>query len=153
MFRKIVSTVFWVTVAVMAVSWLETDLPGYAQSEDSGSRETIRTPMWEFSFERGLPTKETVTLMYNALDFQRAVEGYIWATPMLYLDEWRRQMKEQTGLDYGDVAIWDNFCDPHTVGLTPNDTTIYAATHLATGFSDHAQAGERSFEMSQPRHI
>lgn len=39
-------------------------------------------------------------------------------------------MKEQMGLDYGDVAMWDKFCDPHTVGLTSNDMTIYAATHL-----------------------
>jgi hypothetical protein len=23
------------------------------------------------------------------------VEGYIWATPMVHFDEWRRQMKEQ----------------------------------------------------------
>jgi hypothetical protein len=52
-------------------------------------------PSWTFSFERGLPTKETVGLMYDALDFQRAVEGYIWATPMVHFDEWRRQMKEQ----------------------------------------------------------
>jgi hypothetical protein len=41
-------------------------------------------------------------------------------------------MKEQIGLDYGDVAIWDNFCDPRTIGLTTNHTTIYAATHLDT---------------------
>jgi len=56
---------------------------------------TVETPTWTFSFERGLPTKETVGLMYDALDFQRAVEGYIWATPMVHFDEWRRQMKEQ----------------------------------------------------------
>lgn len=87
MFRKRFSTVFWVTMVVTAVSWLAAGLPGYATSEGSGSRETIRTPMWEFSFERGLPTKETVALMYNAPDFQRAVEDYIWATPMVYFDE------------------------------------------------------------------
>ena len=68
------------------------------------AKETVETPTWTFTFERGLPTKETVALMYNALDFQRAVEGYIWATPMVHFDEWRRQMKDQMGLDYGDVA-------------------------------------------------
>ncbi len=115
---------------ILSASWLAIGLPGYAQTDAPVSRETIQTPSWEFTFERGLPTKETVGLMYNALDFQRAVEGYIWATPMVHYDEWRRQMKEQLGLDYGDVAIWDNFCDPKTVGLTPNSTTIYAATHL-----------------------
>lgn len=94
------------------------------------AKATIQTPSWEFQFERGLPTKETVGLMYDALDFQRAVEGYIWATPMVHYDEWPRQMKAQLGLEYGDVAIWDQFCHPNTVGLTPNDTTIYAATHL-----------------------
>jgi hypothetical protein len=40
---------------------------------------------------------------------------------MVHFDEWPRQMKEQMGLDYGDFAIWDKFCDPNTIGLTLND--------------------------------
>lgn len=94
--------------------------------------ETVQTPVGPLTFEMGIPSKESVKKLYDALDFQRAVQAYLWATPAVHFDEWRHQMKEQMGLDYGDVAIWDNYCHPNTVGLTPNDTTIYAATHLDT---------------------
>ncbi len=94
---------------------------------------TSKTRIGELSFQNGIPSKESMTKLYDEMDFQRAVQAYIWATPAVHFNEWAFQMKRQLDLGYGDVAIWDNFCDPQTIGLTPNDTTIYATTHIDTG--------------------
>ena len=98
----------------------------------ANAQDTVQTRIGELKMEHGIPSKESMTKLYDEMDFQRACQAYIWATPAVYLYEWALQMKRQLGVGYGDVAIWDNYCDPRTIGLTPNDTTIYASTHLDT---------------------
>ncbi|MGB9358057.1 MAG: hypothetical protein WCC01_05825, partial [Acidimicrobiia bacterium] len=44
--------------------------------------ETLDTSMGELEYEAGYPTQETVEKLYNELDFQRAVQAYLWALPM-----------------------------------------------------------------------
>lgn len=88
---------------------------------------TYQTRIGDLSIEDGIPSKESIAKLYDEMDFQRATQDYIWAMPAVHFNEWAVQMKRQLGLGYGDVAIWDKFCDPRTIGLTPNDTTIYAA--------------------------
>jgi hypothetical protein len=99
----------------------------------ASGQDSVQARIGKLSFEHGIPSKETMSKLYDEMDFQRATQAYIWATPAVYFNEWAVQMKKQLGVGYGDVAIWDNYCDPRTIGLTPNDTTIYAATHIDTG--------------------
>ncbi len=49
-------------------------LPASAQSMDSR--------IGKLDFQSGYPTDETVQKLYDELDFQRAVQAYIWALPM-----------------------------------------------------------------------
>ncbi len=44
--------------------------------------ETLDTRMGELQFEAGYPTEATVEKLYDELDFQRAVQAYLWALPM-----------------------------------------------------------------------
>ncbi len=37
----------------------------------------------EFEFKAGYPTAESSQVLYDEMDYQRAVQAYIWATPML----------------------------------------------------------------------
>lgn len=98
----------------------------------ASAQETVQTRIGDLRFQDGIPSNESMTKLYDEMDFQRATQAYIWATPAVYFNEWAVQMKRQLGVGYGDIAIWDNYCDPRTIGLTPNDTTIYASTHLDT---------------------
>ena len=40
--------------------------------------QTVDTPIGNLDFELGVPTKETVTKLYDAMDFQRASQLYLW---------------------------------------------------------------------------
>ena len=42
-----------------------------------------------FKFEAGYPTAEASQALYDEMDYQRAVQAYIWATPMLNSMGWR----------------------------------------------------------------
>jgi hypothetical protein len=44
--------------------------------------ETIDTKIGKLEFNSGYPTKKTVQELYDELDFQRAVQAYLWALPM-----------------------------------------------------------------------
>ena len=44
--------------------------------------ETMKTRIGELKFTSGYPTEKTVQKLYDELDFQRAVQAYLWALPM-----------------------------------------------------------------------
>ncbi len=50
---------------------------------------TINTPMGALDFEGGYPTSETVAKLYDELDFQRAVQTYLWAIPLVSFAAWQ----------------------------------------------------------------
>jgi hypothetical protein len=45
--------------------------------------QTFDTPIGKLDFELGVPTPETVTRLYDAMDFQRASQLYLWALPVV----------------------------------------------------------------------
>ncbi len=44
--------------------------------------ETLDTRVGQLEFKAGYPEKATVQKLYDELDFQRAVQAYLWALPM-----------------------------------------------------------------------
>ena len=44
--------------------------------------ETIDSRLGKLEFEAGYPVPETIEKLYDELDFQRAVQTYLWALPM-----------------------------------------------------------------------
>lgn len=44
--------------------------------------ETINSHLRKLEFKSGYPATETVEKLYDELDFQRAVQAYLWALPM-----------------------------------------------------------------------
>jgi len=45
--------------------------------------QTVNTRIGKLDFELGVPTKETVTKLYDEVDFQRACQLYLWALPII----------------------------------------------------------------------
>jgi hypothetical protein len=80
-------------------------------------------------FVNGYPTDETVQKLYDERDFQRAVQVYLWATPMVSNGENGRVLMEAKGAQYGDLVPLSKVPDLSRF-LTANVTTPYMLSWL-----------------------
>jgi hypothetical protein len=48
--------------------------------------QSVDTRIGKIELQNGYPTDQSVTRLYDELDFQRAVQAYIWAMPTVALD-------------------------------------------------------------------
>lgn len=86
--------------------------------------ETVDSRIGSLSFERGLPTEDTVTKLFDTLDFQRACQAYIWALPLVGIGTFQRAHYQTFGASDGDIVIYQTYRDKLGI-LTPNATTPY----------------------------
>jgi hypothetical protein len=91
---------------------------------------TIETRIGSLTLESGYPSPETLTKLYDELDFQRAVQAYVWATPIVSLDALRVANETDWNVGFNMVGIADQYTDPSIEALTANDTTIYAVSFV-----------------------
>ena len=84
------------------------------------------TRIGTLTFERGFPTEETTRRVFDEIDYQRAVQAYLWAYPAVSFETIRIGVKRDLGVDYNDLIVADSFSGPEGLWLTANDTTIYA---------------------------
>ena len=99
-----------------------------AQTPDS-----VQTRIGMLSFERGYPTPETTRKVFDEMDYQRAVQAYLWAYPAVSFESIRLGTKRDLGLDYNEFTIADKLADAKSVWLTANDSTVYALTLIDLG--------------------
>ena len=92
--------------------------------------ERVETRLGTLRYELGFPTPETTRKLFDEMDFQRAVQAYLWAYPAVSFESIRVTAKRDLGMDYNDLGIADNFVDPKSLWLTANDTTIYAFVNI-----------------------
>jgi hypothetical protein len=95
-----------------------------AAAEALTKPDTVDTRIGKLSFEHGLPTEETATKLFDELDFQRAVQAYIWALPIVGIAQAKAAHFSNTGALDGDVGIYKAFRGV-SVWLTANATTPY----------------------------
>jgi hypothetical protein len=102
------------------------------QSGQTASKggQTVDTRIGKIDLQNGYPSDQSVTKLYDELDFQRAVQAYIWATPAVALDSLRLANKRDWGVDYNGVGVVNKFTSPAVIALTGNSTTIYAASFI-----------------------
>jgi hypothetical protein len=93
----------------------------------------VQTRIGTLNFERGYPTPETTRKVFDELDYQRAVQAYLWAYPAVSFESIRMGTKRDLGVDYNDFIIADKLADPKSTWLTANDTTVYALTNIDLG--------------------
>ena len=63
-------------------------------------------------YELGFPTPETSQKLFDEMDFQRAVQAYLWGYPAVSFESIRVTAKQDLGIDFNDLGIADNFVDP-----------------------------------------
>ena len=54
----------------------------------------MNTRIGTLEFEKGYPSDATIKLLYNEMDFQRAVQAYLWGLPMVEMAEWQKAQKD-----------------------------------------------------------
>lgn len=67
---------------------------------------------------------------YDELDYQRAVQSYLWSVPAMYTYSLRESLKQTFGASPNDVPVWKDLMDAKTVMLTPNSQVVYAFNFL-----------------------
>jgi hypothetical protein len=87
----------------------------------TGSTESRIGPL---AFEGGYPTDATVRRLYDEMDFQRAVQAYIWAVPLVGFAQWQKEHQRVFGAEDGDVVLYVSYRDKLGL-LTANTTTPY----------------------------
>ena len=73
----------------------------------------------------GFPDEASAEKLWDALDFQRAVQAYLLAIPAVNQAANRNAMRTLGSINQ-TVPIWEDLVDSRTVGLTFNDQTIYS---------------------------
>jgi hypothetical protein len=92
--------------------------------------ETTDTRFGKLTFEREFPTGDTAKKVYDELDFQRAVQCFLWGYPAVSFEAIEFGLKRDLGADSYDIVIFDNFLDSKSLVLTGNTTTIYTARSI-----------------------
>jgi len=84
----------------------------------------VPTRVGTLELDHGLPTPATRQALYDALDFQRAVQGVIWAEPAINNLLFQKAM-ERAGVPNLGAMVYDQRMHPGQETLTPNQSVIY----------------------------
>ena len=98
----------------------------------SAARGTLKGPAYLASLEfvNDYPTNETVDKLYDAIDFQRACQAYIWAIPTVYLNELYVGFHRDLGFNFNDMNVVEAYATAKNIGLTANNNTIYGLSAI-----------------------
>ena len=100
-----------------------------APSQALPTNGTADSRLGPLQFEGGYPTPESVARLYDELDFQRAVQAYLWAVPLVSFAQWQEAYEKVFGQQDGDLVLTTSFRDKLGL-LTANDTTPYVVGFL-----------------------
>ena len=95
-----------------------------ALASSSWADTVVNSRMGELEFTSGYPTAATASKLYDELDFQRAVQAYLWALPMASYGAMADAHKT-LGADDHTVVIADKLAEPRQLALTANRDTVY----------------------------
>ncbi|MCO5189682.1 MAG: DUF1254 domain-containing protein [Anaerolineae bacterium] len=82
------------------------------------------------SFDGGYPTAEAAERLFDELDFQRAVQVYLWALPAMNVDAMRRGSEAAFGAGNHILPVWKDRLNTSTKVTTPNSDVVYAMSYL-----------------------
>ena len=85
----------------------------------------VESPIGTLEYFDGIPTKETITSVYDYVDRARAVEAFINMTPAASM-YWLRQGSRDVGMGKSNqILIWEQLGDSKSLALTYNNTSLY----------------------------
>ena len=84
----------------------------------------------ELQFPGGYPTAESSARLFDELDFQRAVQVYLWALPAMNIDAMRQGSEAAFGAGNHILPVWKDRLNTKTRVTTPNSDVVYAMSYL-----------------------
>ena len=87
--------------------------------------QTVESRAGPLIFENGFPSAATVSRLYDEMDFQRAVQAYLWGLPAVGFHALHLAQRDTLGVKDGEVSLFIDLKDKAGM-LTPNITTVYA---------------------------
>jgi len=84
-------------------------------------------------FAENRPTKQTAQTLRDELLFQRAVQAYLWALPLINTLGMKFGSEKAFGAGYNVLPIWKKRLDAKTLVTTPNSDVIYAMSYVDLG--------------------
>src|SRR5499427_6122435 len=99
-----------------------------ARADNSAATGTVDTPIGKIDLLMGLPANAQVEKkIYDEMDYQRACQAYVWAIPIVGMNEWKRAHLGVIGAKPRDLVLYNNYKDKLGI-LTANFTTPYIIT-------------------------
>jgi hypothetical protein len=93
--------------------------------------EVVATPYGLVRLEHSFPDDESSTLLFDALDVQRATQAWLWSIPLVGFAYWRDQQAEVFDAHrFGDVVVYDTLREKRGI-VTANLTTPYMINFTA----------------------
>ena len=99
-----------------------------AQAQTSRFDELANAP-----FKENRPTEETARVLQDELLFQRAIQAYLWALPLINTLGMQVGSEKAFGKGYNVLPIFKNRLDAKTLITTPNSDVIYALSYVDLG--------------------
>lgn len=90
----------------------------------------VETRIGTLKFYDGIPTQETLTKVYDNLDFIRGVDVFLNFIPATSIEGIRLGMKSMGVEKSNQVLVFDDLMDSNPLFLTGNTDTVYAAAML-----------------------
>ena len=94
------------------------------------SPDRVESPFGALDFFDGVPTPETVTTIYDALDLMRGIEVFLNAVPGASLVAMRRGLRSVGITSPQVIGYTDPRANSGSLFLTPNTETTYGTTML-----------------------
>ena len=100
---------------------MTTDIP-----ESITTPDRVETRIGTLEFFDGIPTKETSNLVYDYLDFSRAMETFLNGIPAASIEALRLGAASLGQKNSNQVLYFDELMDSKALFLTGNTSTVYA---------------------------
>jgi hypothetical protein len=87
--------------------------------------DTVSTPIGQIELTEGVPASPQVAQqLFDASDFQRVAQAYVWALPLVGFAQWQSQAQSVFGAKDTDMVLYQSVKDKLGI-LTANATTPY----------------------------
>ncbi len=102
------------------------NIPALERSSGNTTGE-ISSRIGTLDFDLGVPTSQTASMLYDEMDFQRAVQCYLWGIPIVGMEQFKQAEQQNAGPKSGDLVVYDDYRSKSVI-LTANTTTPYISS-------------------------
>ena len=112
-----------------------------AHAQSRPTTGTFQSTIGNLDLVNGYPSQDTITRVFDTIDHQRACQAYLWALPIMAMQQWQQEHLTKFGAGNLDYVDYLTFKDKLGL-LTANATTPYIMS-----FPNMKETGPLVFEI------